>query len=337
MTEATAARAPDAPLGVVAIGRNEGERLRRCLASLAGHAGPVVYVDSDSSDDSVECARAAGCHVVALDASPPLTAARARNAGFEALLARAPTAHYVQFVDGDCELAPGWLEAAQRALRAEPEVAAVSGRLRERHRDASIYNRLCDMEWDGPAGEIDACGGNAMLRVEAFRSVGGFDPAVIAAEDDELCVRLRLAGLKIVRIDADMGWHDAAMTRFGQWWTRATRTGYAFAQGAAMHGHTPLRHFRHEVASALVWGAAVPVLIACAGALSGGWALLLLAVYPVQVLRVYRVQRQQQRSRLDAAAYATNCIVAKFAHVLGVARFWLDRAFARPAGIIEYK
>ena len=39
-------------LGIVTIGRNEGERLRRCLSSVVGRGMPVVYVDSDSTDGS---------------------------------------------------------------------------------------------------------------------------------------------------------------------------------------------------------------------------------------------------------------------------------------------
>jgi glycosyltransferase involved in cell wall biosynthesis len=68
--------------GLVAIGRNEGERLRRCLISAQGVYDHVVYVDSGSSDDSVALAESFGAVVVVLDTARPFTAARARNAGF---------------------------------------------------------------------------------------------------------------------------------------------------------------------------------------------------------------------------------------------------------------
>ena len=90
-------------LGVVVIGRNEGERLLRCLRSVAGRAGAVVYVDSGSTDGSVEAARALGAEVVLLDPAVPFTAARARNAGLERLVELRPVVERVQFVDGDCE------------------------------------------------------------------------------------------------------------------------------------------------------------------------------------------------------------------------------------------
>ena len=73
-------------VGAVAIGRNEGERLRRCLTSLLQQIARVVYVDSGSRDDSVAVAQSLGVKVVVLDTSAPFSAARARNAGFDALL-----------------------------------------------------------------------------------------------------------------------------------------------------------------------------------------------------------------------------------------------------------
>ncbi len=69
--------------GVVAIGRNEGERLKRCLNSVST-ADAVIYVDSGSTDGSAEWARSQGVAVLELDMTLPFTAARARNAGFQA-------------------------------------------------------------------------------------------------------------------------------------------------------------------------------------------------------------------------------------------------------------
>src|SRR4051794_6544130 len=101
-------------LGVIAIGRNEGERLRRCLESLSGLGLTIVYVDSSSEDGSVELARGLGAEVVELDLARPFTAARARNEGFERLGQIDPEVRFVQFVDGDCEVAGGWLDTARR-------------------------------------------------------------------------------------------------------------------------------------------------------------------------------------------------------------------------------
>ena len=153
-------------LGLVAIGRNEGEQMRRCLESVMGRGLVIVYVDSGSVDGSVELARSLGADVVELDLSRPFTAARARNEGFERLCQIAPQVRFVQFVDGDCAVANGWLEKARGVLEKKPDVGVVCGRRRERFPDQTVYNRLADLEWDSPVGESKACGGDAMMRFE---------------------------------------------------------------------------------------------------------------------------------------------------------------------------
>jgi glycosyltransferase involved in cell wall biosynthesis len=104
-------------VAVVAIGRNEGERLQRCLRSVVGRVALVVYVDSGSTDGSVAFAQSLGCEVVALDLSTPFTAARARNAGAQRALALQPDLAFIQFVDGDCEVDPSWLPTAHAFLK----------------------------------------------------------------------------------------------------------------------------------------------------------------------------------------------------------------------------
>jgi glycosyltransferase involved in cell wall biosynthesis len=321
----------------VVIGRNEGERLLRCLRSAEGLGMRVVYVDSGSTDGSVAAARRLGAEVVELDSTVPFTAARARNAGLERLRRIDPTVELVQFVDGDCELAPGWLERASSELRGDPRLAVVFGRLRERHPERSIYNRLGDLEWDGPPGEARYCGGNAMMRVAAVVGTGGFDPSLIAGEEPDLCVRLRGAGWGVRRIDAEMGLHDLAMTRFGQWWRRAVRSGYAFAEGSARHGAPPERHWAREARSSRLWGAALPAAIIGLAWPTRGASLALLAGYPVLGYRVYRWGRRQGWPPAHARLCAAFLILAKFPEALGQARYFLVRALGASARIIEYK
>ncbi len=317
--------------GVVVIGRNEGERFVRCLASLKGRADRIVYVDSGSSDDSVAHARTAGAIVVELDMSQPFTAARARNAGLDALL-KDGDANYVQFLDGDCEVRDGWLEAAVAYLDANPDYAITCGRLRERFPEASFYNRLCDQEWATEVGEMRACGGIFMARTVPIRDLGGFDEALIAGEEPELCLRLRRDGWRIWRLDHEMAWHDAAMTRFGQWWARTTRTGHTYAEGVAMHGAAPDRHYVKEALRAVIWGAALPAFLIVA-ALATPLALLGFALYPLRTIRLAR------RFGGDAFAWKTACLntVGKFAEAIGMTRYLWRRLTSAPARIIEYK
>jgi len=179
-------------VGVVAIGRNEGDRLTRCLESVLTFTDKVVYVDSGSSDGSVAMSRARGVEVVELDLSIPFTAARARNEGFRKLFEMQPALNYVFFVDGDCEVVEGWLDKACGFLDLHQDVAVVWGRRRERYPDKSLYNMLCDLEWNSyPLGDVKACGGDAVMRVGAFREVSGYRADLICGEEPELCVRLR--------------------------------------------------------------------------------------------------------------------------------------------------
>jgi GT2 family glycosyltransferase len=226
-------------VGIVAIGRNEGERLRVCLTSARRDCTHVVYVDSGSTDGSLELAQSLGVHIVNLDLSKPFTAARARNEGFARLKEIDPNLEAAQFIDGDCEIVEGWIAKAQSELMNNPKAAVVCGRRRERFPAASIYNKLCDMEWNTPIGIAIACGGDALIRASAFEQVGGYNPAAIAGEEPEMCVRLRQNGWTIHRIDAEMTLHDAAITRFGQWWKRTLRSGHAYAQGYFLHGPPP--------------------------------------------------------------------------------------------------
>jgi GT2 family glycosyltransferase len=326
-----------ARVGVVAIGRNEGERLRRCLASLDTAARPRVYVDSGSTDGSPELARSLGAEVVSLDLLVPFTAARARNAGFEQLLAMAPDVEYVQFVDGDCEVDPGWIPAATAVLDGRPDVAVVCGRRRERFPEATVYNRLCDLEWDGPPGETDACGGDALMRVSALKAVGGYRSNLIAGEEPELCVRLRTNGGKIVRLAAEMTRHDAAMTRFGQWWRRHVRAGHAFAEVSHLHARSPFGIWKKEARSNWFWGFLVPVMAIVAAPFTLGLSLLLLLGYAALYWRIARGRRCRGDDPKTARLFSRYCVLSKFPQAIGQMRFWRNRLFGGPNRLIEYK
>lgn len=324
-------------VGLVVIGRNEGERLRQCLNSVTGKVARIVYVDSGSTDGSIELARSLGVDVVELDLSTSFTAARARNAGFDHLLSVEPQLDLVQFVDGDCEIVEGWIDRAEKELESNPNIAVVCGRRRERFPEQTIYNQLCDIEWNTPVGETKACGGDSMMRVKAFQQVGGFNPTLIAGEEPELCVRLRQNEWKIFRLDAEMTLHDAQMTRMGQWWKRATRAGHAYAEGSWLHGGEPERHWVKETRSIWLWGLFIPLLALGTAWLTHGLSLLLLLVYPLQFIRTFLSLRRQNLSSKNAALYALSCTVGKFAQVEGALSFLRTRLKGSQSTLIEYK
>jgi GT2 family glycosyltransferase len=329
-------RADLAHVGVVAIGRNEGERLRRCLLSLPPNLGATVYVDSGSTDDSVAFARSRGVHVVELDMGMPFTAARARNAGIERLRELLPNVRLVQVVDGDCELVSGFIEAAAAVLEADPSLGVVCGRRRELHPESSHYNLLCDMEWNTPVGEADACGGDALIRLVAFDAAGGYDPSLIAGEEPDMCSRMRRGGYRILRIDREMTRHDAAMTHFEQWWKRNVRAGHATAEW--FDRYPDEGSHRRVIRSHLVFGLFIPG--AAAGLLwpSGGLSLSLLGLYaaPWWGARRYRVQSCGDRAR-EASLYATYCVLGKVPQAVGILQFHANRLRGRQSRLIEYK
>jgi GT2 family glycosyltransferase len=322
-------------VGIVVIGRNEGDRLVSCLRSVAGK-GVVVYVDSGSSDGSVERAKSLGADVMLLSRDRPFTAARARNLGFRRLLEILPDVRLVQFVDGDCTVADGWLKFAADFLTNHSDVAIVCGRRQERYPEASIYNRLCDFEWDTPIGETKACGGDFLARVDAFRSIDGFAEQLIAGEEPELCYRLRRSGWRIHRADHAMTLHDAAMTRFAQWVKRTARAGYAYAAGCALHFRTGDRYGVKENVRILLWGFLLPATSLLLSLFISGWFLLCFLTYPLQLARL--LWRFDRRRRVSGwKRYCVFLVLSKWPEFSGQVLFAARSLRGRDQRIIEYK
>jgi len=333
-------RAGDLPIGVVTIGRNEGERLQRCLRSLHGKVTRIVYVDSGSSDGSADFARSLGVEVVELDMSKPFSMARGRNAGFQRLLELDPDLPLVQFVDGDCEVAEGWLKTAAAYLEAHPACTVVCGRRQERFPRASVYNLLCDIEWNTPVGVAKACGGDALMRVPPLREAEGFNESLIAYEEPDLCLRLRLAGGEIHRIDALMTLHDANIHHFRAWWRRTLRSGY---------GAMDLRHKwagkiaadqlpgHHLLQSAPRWSV---MWLAATCALALLWRPLLLLgflAWTVQALKIAKDVRSRAPNPAAALAYGGFTMIGKWAQLLGMLQHRRDRRNGKLITLIEYK
>lgn len=329
-------------VGAVIIGRNEGERLKRCIESMLAATDCIVYVDSGSTDGSVEFARAHNVIVVELDTSIPFSAGRARNEGFHALKHAHPELDFVQFVDGDCRLFPDWIATAAQFLEQHENCALVCGQRKEIQPEASIFNTLCDIEWNTPVGEALASGGDFLARVEAFSQVDGFNPTVIAGEEPEMCFRLREQGWKIWRIDCLMTWHDAQMTNIKQWWMRVKRCGHAFAQGAAMHGDSPERYYRREVKSVLVWGGAVPASMALAlfiwVVFGWGWPMMTWFAPLLLWFKTFRwAKNDLQLSVKLALLYAFFIVLGKVPEFIGLLTYKLRARKNANLTIIEYK
>lgn len=326
-------------VGIVTIGRNEGDRLIRCLTALRDRLPadtPIVYVDSGSTDNSITEAEQRNVKVLSLDLSIPFTAARSRNTGWQYLVEEYPDLEFIQFLDGDCELYADWLEHALAKFTEDEKIAVVCGRRRERFPDATPYNRLADMEWNTPVGEAEACGGDSLVRVVALKAVNGYNPRLICGEEPEMCIRLRSRGWRIFRIGIDMTLHDADMTRLGQWWKRSVRGGWAVAEGCAMYGDTT-GYMKKQHTSGWLWGLIVPVLSVVLFWPTWGLSAILWLGYPYLMWRVYQYRGQYGDRPAHARLYAYYTVLSKIPQMVGQAQYWLGRWQGKQATLIEYK
>ncbi len=327
-------------LSVVVIGRNEGERLRRCLQSVRDMRNPggdveVIYVDSASTDNSVALAESFGARVLAVKPKRP-TAALGRNAGW-----RVATAPLVLFLDGDTILHPSFVFDSIPDL-ADPTVVAVWGHRREIHPEASIFNRLLDLDWIYKPGLTEFCGGDVLFRRSALEAVNGYDESLIAGEEPEMCRRLRGLGHTILHVDRPMTGHDLAMTKWSQYWKRATRAGYAYAEVSSRFRGTGLPFWEDDVvrnrnrALTMIAAAAVAV-IGSVVFMSPMPALVVAAFYTLLAVRSAWKVRWKSSDVWTLLGYGIHSHFQQLPIYFGQLQYELDRRKGTSRGLIEYK
>jgi glycosyltransferase involved in cell wall biosynthesis/GT2 family glycosyltransferase len=228
LLHASSATAP--VVSVVVIGRNEGARLTQCLLAVLqvdwrGIAHECIYIDSSSTDQSMEEAKRLDAAAYMLDDAHP-SAAKARNLGLQ--LARG---EFIMFLDGDSMISPDFVAFALSKMT-DSRRCAITGHLREAHPDHSFFNKMIDLDWITSVGEILFFGGNAFVRRSCLLAVDGFNPALQGGEEPELCARLRANGWLIELFDLPMARHDLGMTSFKEYWNRAFRSGIGLAEVA---------------------------------------------------------------------------------------------------------
>ncbi len=321
-------------VSVIVIGRNEGDRLARCLESVRAMDFPpdqmeVFYVDSDSCDESVRRAQDLGAETLLLPPGPP-TAARGRNAGYR--LARGA---FLFFLDGDTIVAPQFLSHALAFLEIHPETAVYYGHRREVHPERSVYNRVFDLDWLSPCGASPYCGGDAVMRKAVLDQVGPYRDDLIAGEEPELCTRIRAAGHAIWHADELMTLHDLAITRFGAYWRRCYRGGHAYAEVAERTGGALFkRESTKNHAQAIGYLLAPLVLTLILGwtgvALIAGLALLI-------VFRTAWRARWRRASLGTTLLHSVHCHVCQIPIWFGQLAYLRNRHRQAPSGLIEYK
>lgn len=327
-------------LSIVIIGRNEGDRLERCIRSVqAIHTPPpgldVLYVDSDSIDGSLERAKTLGVRVLTVHPERP-TAALGRNAGWRAL-----TTPFILFLDGDTILHPDFINHALPHF-ADPKIAAVWGHLRELAPEASVYQRVLNLDWVYRFGFTEFCGGNALMRREALEKVNGYNEALIAGEEPEMCQRMRAFGYSILHIDQPMVLHDLGITRWSQYWRRTTRTGHAFAEVSTLLRDTATPLWRYDALRNLVHAS---ILVTVFG-LGAGASLIAGTFWPflaslgflsALVVRTVWKARWKSKQWFSLLLYGLH---SQFQHIptaIGQLSYYYNRWRGRRRHLIEYK
>jgi cellulose synthase/poly-beta-1,6-N-acetylglucosamine synthase-like glycosyltransferase len=333
----SATSAPSRPvLSVVIIGRNEGDRLERCILSAQAIEGwtpaEILYVDSGSTDGSLDLASGLGAKVLPLSPGA-FTAARARNLGW-----RHAGGELVLFLDGDTILNPDFPLAALAELQCDPTNAAAWGHRREVCPCLSIYVRVLDLDWVYPPGETPFFGGDVLVRRVALEAVNGFDETLIAGEEPEMCRRMRTIGWHIQHIDVPMTLHDLAIIRFSQYWRRSQRAGYAFASVSARFRATSdpfwSSEARHNRLRGIFWLLS-PVLALAVSAIL--MSLLPFAIWLLLVVAL--AARTAWQCRWKRASWTTLLLYGFHSHLQQVPIFFGQVQFLlnRNKALIEYK
>jgi cellulose synthase/poly-beta-1,6-N-acetylglucosamine synthase-like glycosyltransferase len=327
-------------LSVVIIGRNEGARLRRCLESVKAMDNPggpveVIYVDSASTDRSAELAATFGAKVIAVHPQRP-TAALGRNAGW-----RVASAPFVLFLDGDTILHPQFV-ADSLAEFSNPELAIVWGHRREINVAGSLFNRVLDLDWIYRPGITEFCGGDAIVRRSALEDIDGFDERLIAGEEPEMCRRMRARGLRILHVDRPMTGHDLAMTSWAQYWKRATRAGYAYAEVSTRFRGTGLPFWeadarRNRNRAITLIGIAVLGPLFSAAIASPLPLIATVLLLSLLFVRSAWKARWKSGDPLTAVLYGIHSHLQQIPIFLGQLQYQRDAKSGRKRGLIEYK
>lgn len=191
----------------VIIGKNADWSIGRLLQSIIAHvpqqlSSEIIYVDSASTDRTIEVVRAYPATVVQLSSKYPLCASAGRFIG-----SQYATGKYIAFIDSDMELAGGWLDAAVKLLEGEPGIGVVSGVILEADRTAHSGAVIQPPDDGGCITDIRYAGNAAIFRREALDAAGDWNPYLISDEEPELCLRIRHLGYRVVQLPCQVSWH----------------------------------------------------------------------------------------------------------------------------------
>lgn len=201
-------------LDIIIIGYNEAPNLPRTITAAVKAARQlendlnfstrVVYIDSNSTDNSFEIASAHG--IEAFYANPDFkSVGNGRHSGY--LLT---DSEYIMFLDGDCELHQQWLVEGVKFLAEFPQAGGAIGK---ETKIRFFGDKMVPVENigkipDKPIFVKPTCiTGSGLYRREAVDSSGGIEPDIESSEDRLLNFQLHVNGWPVYEIPIQMITH----------------------------------------------------------------------------------------------------------------------------------
>jgi glycosyltransferase involved in cell wall biosynthesis len=223
--------APRPALSVIVKTLNESAKIAACLRSILAATDAasteVIVADSLSDDDTVTVAAKFPVQVVQLAKIADRGCGSAAQLGFQYA-----KGDRILLLDGDMELAPDFLPAAQRALDADPKLAGVGGLVIDKVMTLEFQRRQVSMPGNSQPGIKQHLNGGGLFRAEAFRQSGYLtDRNLHACEEFELGSRLAAAGWHFLRLDLPAVYHYGHATPPYRLLLRRWRSKYLFGQG----------------------------------------------------------------------------------------------------------
>ncbi len=303
-------------LDVVVI--DGGAATARCIESiLAAYpaASLRIYIPRANGDGDLS----ASAQVRFLEVKKHTTRAEFCEQGW-----RAGNAAYVQFVDGRSVLDGRWLGKAVHTLQDDPDLGAVCGRRIQVGRKENLFDLVAEQRWNFPAGNVPACGPEAMIRRNALEEADGFDPRLRSGETLDLSLRMLSQGRSIRLLDAPMTRSDASCG-LRQYLRGAYAGGYAFSVLTILHGRRG--GYWVECLRILLRGCVAPacVLVGQFAPLTiwTGWVLSLAGLAAFFYPRLFLVEKFMQRmnfSEKQARRFAWHSVLVVLPEFFGLLR-----------------
>lgn len=174
-------------ISVIIPVKNDLSGIKRMVGCLRQQTVPheLIVVDNGSTDGTLEFLESQGIRLLNC---PGLTVGSLRNRGVEI-----STGIYIAFADSDHEVRPDWLEKGSQVLDSDPDIVACGA-----HYLPPANGTWVQKSWaihrlrNTDSEEVEwLASGNLFVRRDKFLEIEGFNESLIAAEDVDLCHRLR--------------------------------------------------------------------------------------------------------------------------------------------------